>query len=65
MKAMTNTVFKEPGLQMQAVTQMLYVFSCKQSKITSTLILQSFSIELPHKNSLAEMLDNAFIEVKQ
>lgn len=65
MKAMTDTVFEELGLWMEAITQTLHVFSCKQNKITSTLILQSFSVELPLNNRRAEMLDNACIEVKQ
>lgn len=56
---MTDAVFEELGCWMQVVTQMFYVFSCKQSKLSSTQILQRFSAELPLINRLAEMLDDA------
>lgn len=59
MKAMTDAVFEELGCWMQVVTQMFYMFSCKQSKLSSTQILQRFSAELPLINRLAEMLDDA------
>ena len=55
---MTDILFEELRFWMEAITYTLYVLFCKQNKITSTLILQSFSVELPFSQRLAEMLDN-------
>lgn len=65
MKAMTDSVFEDLGRWMEAVTQTLYVFFCKQSTVTSALIPRGFSVELPLNNRFAEVLDNMCTEVKR